>query len=298
MLRSMLLRSIFGAALALGLSLACLARAAAPPPGVQLIADVPYGPGALQRMDVYRPAVAAQAGAPVIFMVHGGGWRRGDKAMANVVQNKVARWVPQGVVFVSVNYRLLPEASVAEQAHDVALALAAAQRRAAAWGGDAGKFILMGHSAGAHLVALINAQPAFAQRMGAWPWLGSVALDGAMYNVPERMREPHLPLYDAAFGSHPAYWVALSPYHQLVAGTPPYLFVCSTERPDDPCRQSAAMARRVRELGGRAEVLPQDLSHGEINDQLGLEGAYTRAVEAFMASLDALVARRLARPGE
>ena len=42
-----------------------------------------------------------------------------------------------------------------------------------------------------------------------------------------------------------------------------------------------------------AEVLPQDLSHGEINAQLGLESPYTRAVEAFMGSLDAEVARRL-----
>ena len=56
------------------------------------------------------------------------------------------------------------------------------------------------------------------------------------------------------------------------------------------------MARRVRDLGGRAEVLPQELTHGEINAQLGLESAYTRAVEAFMASLDAVVAQPAAVP--
>lgn len=53
------------------------------------------------------------------------------------------------------------------------------------------------------------------------------------------------------------------------------------------------MARHVRSQGGRAEVLPQALSHGEINARLGLDSDYTRAVETFMGSLDAEVARHL-----
>jgi hypothetical protein len=71
--------------------------------------------------------------------------------------------------------------------------------------------------------------------------------------------------------------------------------VCSTQRPDDPCQQFTDMARHVRRLGSRAEVLPQDLEHSEINAQLGLESDYTRAVETFMASLDGVVARLLGR---
>lgn len=53
------------------------------------------------------------------------------------------------------------------------------------------------------------------------------------------------------------------------------------------------MAAHVQALGGRAEVLPRDLAHGEINADLGLESSYTRAVEAFMGSLDPAVAQRL-----
>ena len=244
--------------------------------GVQRIADVPYGTDPAQRMDVYVPTspttgtnslVASAVRAPVIFMVHGGGWRHGDKAMGRVVQEKVNRWVPKGFIFISINYRMLP--------------------------GDPSRFILMGHSAGAHLVALLNARAPQALREGAWPWLGTVSLDSAMMNVPARMRAPHLPLYDDAFGTDPAYWVAMSPFHQWTAGAPPMQMVCSAQRADDPCQQSDAMARHVRNQGGRAEVLPQDLDHGEINAQLGLDSDYTRAVEAFMGSLDAEVARRL-----
>lgn len=289
------------AVLALAASTGAFAQAvgAAPGAGVQRIADVAYGSDPRQRMDVYVPTTgrhgpaASAAGAPVIFMVHGGGWRHGDKAMGGVVQEKVARWVPQGFVLVSVNYRLLPGAPVAQQARDVQAALVAAQQHAATWGADPGRFILMGHSAGAHLVALLNARAPQAQREGARPWLGAVALDSAVMNVPTLMRARHVPLYDDAFGADPAGWVAVSPYHQWTAGAPPMQLVCSTERPDRPCLQAEAMARHVHSQGGRAEVLPQGLSHGEINAQLGREGGYTRAVEAFMGSLDAEVARRL-----
>ena len=274
------------------------------PAGVQRIADVPYGADPAQRMDVYVPTspttgtnslVASAVRAPVIFMVHGGGWRYGDKAMGRVVQEKVTRWVPKGFIFISINYRMLPGAPVAEQERDVQAALMAAQQRAPQWRADSGRFILMGHSAGAHLVALLNARAPQALREGAWPWLGTVSLDSAMMNVPARMRVPHLPLYDDAFGTDPAYWVALSPFHQWTTGAPPMQMVCSTQRADDPCQQSDAMARHVRTRGGRAEVLPQDLDHGEINAQLGLDSDYTRAVETFMASLDGVVARLLRR---
>ncbi|HTH08932.1 MAG TPA: alpha/beta hydrolase [Acidovorax sp.] len=273
------------------------AAEAALPAGVQRIADVPYGSDPRQRMDVYVPTglAASAVRAPVIFMVHGGGWRHGDKAMGRVVQEKVARWVPLGFVLISVNYRLLPETPVAEQERDVQAALMAAQQRAPQWGADSGRFILMGHSAGAHLVALLNARAPQVLREGAWPWLGTVSLDSAMMNVPARMRVPHLPLYDDAFGKDPAYWVALSPFHQWTPGAPPMQMVCSTQRADDPCQQSDAMALHVRSRGGRAEVLPQDLDHGEINAQLGLDSDYTRAVETFMASLDGVVARLLGR---
>lgn len=278
------------------------AQAAALPTGVQRIADVPYGTDPAQRMDVYVPTspttgtnslLASAVRAPVIFMVHGGGWRHGDKAMGRVVQEKVNRWVPKGFVLISINYRMLPDAPVAVQERDVQAALMAAQQRATTWGGDPGRFILMGHSAGAHLVALLNARAPQALREGAWPWLGTVVLDSAVMNVPAYMRAPHMPLYDDAFGADPAYWRLLSPLHQWTAGAPPVQMVCSTERADQPCHQAEALARHVHSLGGRAEVLPQDLSHGEINAQLGLESPYTRAVEAFMGSLDAEVARRL-----
>jgi arylformamidase len=110
-----------------------------------------------QRMDVYIPADARAA--PVLFLVHGGGWRRGDKAHGRLIDNKLAHWLPAGFIVVSINYRMLPQADVLTQRDDVVAALAKAQSLAPSWGGDASRFVLMGHSAGAHLVALVASAP-------------------------------------------------------------------------------------------------------------------------------------------
>jgi arylformamidase len=251
---------------------------------VRVLRDQAYGPHALQRMDVYLP-LKSQA-APVVFMVHGGAWRAGDKATAGVVHHKVARWVTQGAVLVSVNYRLLPEAGPLQQLGDVALALAHAQRQAQAWGADARRFVVMGHSAGAHLVALLAASPERLQALGAQPVRATVVLDSAALDVPRIMQQRHLRLYDAAFGRNPAQWEAVSPLHQLhqlrQSGAP-LLVVCSSRR-NQSCEQARSFVLRAQALGMRAEVLTQALSHHDINAQLGRDADYTEAVEAFLRS--------------
>ena len=92
------------------------------PPNVRLERDVAYGNDPKQRFDVYIPARASHA--PVIFLVHGGGWRIGDKASRAVVENKVTRWTRAGFIVISTNYRLLPGTDPIAQAGDVARAIA------------------------------------------------------------------------------------------------------------------------------------------------------------------------------
>ncbi|MDH6594524.1 arylformamidase [Variovorax sp. TBS-050B] len=267
-------------------------QAGAPPPAawpaveVRRMADLPYGPGERQRMDVYLPA--NPRGAPVLVMVHGGAWMFGDKTAAAVVAPKIAHWVrDQGFILVSVGYRLVPQVDVLQQAQDVALAVATAQASARSWGGDPDRFVLMGHSAGAHLVALLSASPEIARQQGARRWLGAVMLDSAALDTAALMQRPHLRLYDRAFGSDPALWRAVSPTDTLAPGAPPMLLVCSTLRRDDACAQARAFAARVRSAGTRAEVQPEDLTHAGINAELGLPGAYTAAVDAFIRSTGA-----------
>ncbi len=255
--------------------------------------DIAYGPDAQQRFDVYAPADAHDA--PVIFMVHGGAWRIGDKAMPRMFENKVHYWVPKGYVFISVNYRMLPAADPLEQARDVARALATAEEKAKEWGGDRRKFILMGHSAGAQIVALIASSSQFATELRGATWRGAVLLDSAALDVARVMRRRHLPLYDAAFGSSRSFWRQTSPYDQLRARTEPFLAVCST-RHDDACPQAFDFVAKAKSFGTRAGVLQENLTHEQINETLGEESAYTDAVDRFIRSALAVTGRGLESP--
>lgn len=105
------------------LSLLLVLTCATAPAQPRALADLHYGDDARLRMDVYLPAQPG-SGAPVIFMVHGRAWVMGDKASRGVYESKLARWLPRGLVLVSVNYRMLPQADPLEQARDVARALA------------------------------------------------------------------------------------------------------------------------------------------------------------------------------
>jgi len=272
-------------------------RNAGPQPDLD---DVAYGREPLARLDVFLPKPATgDRPAPVILMVHGGGWCVGDKGGATMTANKVARWVTRGFVFVSANYPMVNDGSNAlAQAGHVARAAAFVQAHAREWGGDPERLILMGHSAGAHLVSLVNADAQIRQANGLRRLLATVSLDAGAIDVVRQMPNvyPFLKArYREAFGDSEAEWMAASPYHRLDRTAAPWLGVCSTTRKDDPCGQAHAYADKSNGLGIRAAVLPERMSHGAINKDLGLPGAYTDGVEAFLASLDPVVAQRLGR---
>lgn len=252
------------------------------PAGVTPKFDLPYGTDPLQKVDVYLPEKTT--GAPIILMVHGGAWQIGDKSNAGTVLNKIKRWCPQGFIFVSVNYRLVPTAGPIDQAIDVAKALAFVQSQAKSWGGDANRCILMGHSSGAHLVSLLTADPSIATKCGARPWRGTVSLDSAAMDVPARMHTIHQHFWDQAFGNDETFWKSASPIYRLTGATKPMLLVYSSIR-ENSTEQDGAFAKKVNSLGGKATLLPEALRHGPINTELGLPGAYTEKVDAFINTL-------------
>lgn len=261
--------------------------------GAPTLSDIAYGTDPDQRYDLYRPTTSDNA--PLILMVHGGGWRRGDKDMSRVVNNKVDRWLPRGIAFVSINYRMQPKAPPLEQARDVARALADVQRNWQKLGVDRSNIILMGHSAGAHLIALLAARPELLTDAGAQTPRGFVLLDSGALDVPAIMNAKHFRLYDRAFGNNPADWRAASPIHHLQQATPPMLAVCSSRR-DDACPQARAFVARAQHVGTQAEVLALDKTHGEINSELGEATDYTAAVEGFLGRLSPQLADRLRQP--
>ena len=260
-------------------------RPVAVPAGGTAIRNVAYGPDPAQRFDVYLPARAANA--QVVFYVHGGGWANGDKTNPGLA-DKLAHWLPKGYAVVSSNYRMLPETMPLEQARDIARAVATVQRRAGEWQLDRTRVVLMGHSAGAHLVALLGADPRMLIQAGATPARGIVSLDSGALDVPALMGQRRVPkLYHEAFGADPAYWRSVSPQQQLGRDGVPILLVCASERgfPTSPCDEANKLAKRAESLRVPMRVQPEPLNHGEINKNLGLPSDYTGRVGAWIDQL-------------
>ncbi len=145
--------------------------------------DVPYGDPAQprQQLDIYAPAGAKQR--PVVFWIHGGGWQGGDKSEIN---HKPHAFADRGLVFVSTNYRLLPAVDMGTLTRDVARAVGWVHARIDAYGGDPNRLLIMGHSAGAQLAALLCTDERYlkAERVALAAVRGCVPVDGDTYDVP------------------------------------------------------------------------------------------------------------------
>jgi arylformamidase len=111
--------------------------------------DIPYGPAALQKLDVY--AAKGVKNAPVLVDVHGGGWQRGTKNGRGFVADT---FVPKGIVWVPIDYRLAPAARLPEIVDDIYGALAWVHGHIAEHGGDPSRVFITGHSAGGELAGM------------------------------------------------------------------------------------------------------------------------------------------------
>ena len=245
--------------------------------------NVAYGHHPEQIMDIYFPSkpLVEKQPAPLIVMVHGGAWSIGDKNNTAVVKNKVEYWSKRGWIFISINYRLLPDATVQQQTQDVAAALIYIQNHASDWHADPKQLVLMGHSAGAHLVSLLSTRPAWLTSQPQ-AWRTTIALDSAAYDIEKIMQARHARFYDQAFGTQPSNWKALSPVLQIHQSLPAFLAVCSTIRPDQPCIQAQQFIQQAQSVGTQAQLLAIPLSHTEINNALGKNDKYTEAVNQFI----------------
>src|SRR3954471_3878533 len=154
--------------------------------------DIAYSEagGDRTRLDVYAPADGN--GHPVVIWIHGGAWQNGDKAH---VRAKPRAFNERGYVLVSLNYRFHPAVTYKEQAGDIAQAIRWVHDHARVYGGDPGCIFLMGHSAGAHLAALVGTDHRYLERAGlkGGDLSGVILLDGAGYDIPRQIEQAPLP---------------------------------------------------------------------------------------------------------
>lgn len=116
--------------------------------------DIAYGEHSRQRLDLYTPQDVTGP-APVFVWVHGGGFLRGDKGDAERWPNAHAgRFAARaGFLGVVINYRLAPDFQWPAGGEDVGAVVEWLRQHAGEFGGDPGRIILAGTSAGATHVA-------------------------------------------------------------------------------------------------------------------------------------------------
>ncbi|WP_449111172.1 alpha/beta hydrolase [Rhizobium sp.] len=245
--------------------------------------DVPYGLDAAQKYDVYLPSSASNA--PVIVMIHGGAWTSGDKQAEDVAEAKAGYFVSRGYIFVSLNYRLLPQSDPLIQAADVARGIANIQTNASKWGGNKNKIVLMGSGAGGHIAALLSSNPSLASDQGASSWAAAVVLETAALNVPALMSNTHNNLYDTAFGTNLEFWEDSSPTHLVHSSGVPILVVCSTSSGENTCAKANAFKTAADGVGVTVTVSPQNLESSQINSRVGVSAGYTDTIKNYIESV-------------
>lgn len=241
-------------------------------PRAQTIA---YGSDPLQQLDLYA-APGTRAKAPLVLYVHGGGWKRGSKETA-ASRQAPGHFTQAGYAYASIDYRLVPKNTVEDQARDVAQALKALLERADALGIDRSRVVIMGHSAGAHLVALVGTDEQYLRSAGlSFADIdGVIPNDGAAYDVPAQMRQAGRLMqdtYDQAFGTDPARQRALSPTLQAAGPNAPAFLLIHVQRKDGvaQAKELEAALRRAGTAVERHEFAGQGLrGHMEINRNLG-----------------------------
>jgi acetyl esterase/lipase len=261
----------------------------------QATRDIPYATAhPRQVLDVYAPAGAKNL--PVVFWIHGGGWQTGDKSM---VALKPKAFMAAGYVFVSINHRLLPAADMGAITRDVASALGWVHRNIAAHGGDPTRLLVMGHSSGGQLAALMCTDDRYAKAEGLSLTMikGCVPVDADTFDIPAiietaetRARVHHLPMptygHRQKFGDDPAKHRDFSAVTHVARnkGIPPFLILHIAGHPD-----TGAQAQRLFDVlqaaGISAKIVAgREATHASINDNIGApDDAVTKELFAFAA---------------
>jgi acetyl esterase/lipase len=206
--------------------------------------SVEYASG--RWLDVYAPE-ASQAATPVVLFLYGGRWRSGHREDYAFVGEALAA---AGVLTLVADYRRYPEVRFPGFVEDVALATAWARTHAAALGGDPERLFLAGHSAGAHIAALLATDAQYLAAVGMHPreLAGVVGIAGP-YDF--------LPLTDAdliaVFGAKED-WPQSQPVNFVSGDEPPFLLLHGTGDRLVWLRNSERMASKLKAAGSDVEL--------------------------------------------
>lgn len=245
--------------------------------GGRVMVDI-YDPNARKKPGIFAFA-AAPAKAPVVLYVHGGGWVKGDKTKVYHLPS----WArDRGYLLVSTSYRPVPSTNIDGQVSDVTRSIRWIRSNIAAYGGDPSRIVIMGHSAGAHLVSMVAAKKTGGNLRGV------IANDVQAYDLAEyyRLRSNSFArVYSRAFGANRANWERWSPvtWVNRNSGFPPFLIMHSRSDYERRKQLANSFAAALRARGADVTVFDgRNYTHGSIANRIGRSAEVTRAVDTFM----------------
>jgi len=205
-----------------------------------------YGPEPRQRLDVYIPEGARDA--PVVVFLYGGGWREGHRGGYRFVGQALSA---RGYVTVIPDYRLYPEVRFPAFVEDGAAALAWVHRHIAAYSGNPDRVYLMGHSAGAHIGALLALDRRHLAAVGGGPdWISAfVGLAGPYDFLPFRSG-----FYRVIFEPE-AQFPDSQPINFARAGAPPMLLMHGLRDAVVPARNTRDLAAALAAEGAEVRTV-------------------------------------------
>lgn len=182
-----------------------------------LTPDVSYGDLPRQRLDIYQPADASPA-SPVIVFFYGGSWKSGERRQYRFVGEALTR---KGYTVVVPDYRLHPDVTFPAFMTDSARAVRWARDNLRGRSGENRRLFLSGHSAGAHIAALLAVDTRYLKDVGLSPDIlcGVIGLAGPYVFDPNRYRSTR-----AVFAGLDNTDIA-RPVKRISGRTPPFLLI-------------------------------------------------------------------------
>lgn len=189
------------------------------------------------HLDIYQPEKKGKY--PALIMVHGGGWRSGNKNMERPLAQQLAL---HGVVGIPVEYRLSPEALYPVAIHDIKATIRFVKANAEKYNIDTTKVAISGESAGGHLammVAMTNNVALFESDTKAGKASSTVQaainIDGIVdflapnsLNMERKRESADVSWLGVFFHENPLLWKEASPIYWAGKNSVPILFVCSS----------------------------------------------------------------------
>lgn len=243
-----------------------------------LTADIRYSDGARHELDVYVPSNVDGAVRPVVVFFYGGGWETGRRERYRFVANALTR---ENFVAVVPDYRVYPDAVFPGFIVDAAKAVRWTKDHIAHFGGDPRRIFVMGHSAGAHIAAMLALDAQYLKSVGMTraELRGMIGLAGP-YTIlplaPERR--------EIIFGPERERWRA-QPINFVDGRNPPMLLLTGAEDTTVPPSDTHRLAAEIQTHHGPVTVIEYARTgHADLLTDIAAarNGSVRRAIAKFV----------------